>query len=120
MIVTCERCSTQFRLDDKRVPEQGVRVRCSRCKYAFRVELPVSGEEERIQRAAARGLEPDTPDVTQDLPDEEEDWEFNDHRPTADAQESDGGEVETESGAQGSDGGEVEAESGAEEDESAL
>jgi predicted Zn finger-like uncharacterized protein len=107
VIVTCERCSTQFRLDDKRVPEQGVRVRCSRCKYAFRVELPVSGEEERIQRAAARGLEPDTPDVTQDLPDEEEDWEFNDHRPTADAQESDGGEVE------------VEAESGAEEDESA-
>jgi predicted Zn finger-like uncharacterized protein len=93
VIITCERCSTQFRLDDERVPEQGVRVRCSRCKYAFHVEPPASSENERIQRAAARGLEPDTPEITQDLPDEEEDWKFNDDRPAGDEGESDAGEV---------------------------
>jgi predicted Zn finger-like uncharacterized protein len=99
VIVTCERCSTQFRLDDKRVPERGVRVRCSRCKYAFRVEPLVSSGDERIQRAAARGLEPDTPEVTQDLLDEEEDWQFNDDRPAADEGEPGAGEVPAESDA---------------------
>jgi predicted Zn finger-like uncharacterized protein len=80
VIVTCERCSTQFRLDSKRVPTEGVRVRCSRCKHAFRVDPPAATEEERVDQAAARALEPDTPDITQDMPDEEEDWEFNDER----------------------------------------
>jgi predicted Zn finger-like uncharacterized protein len=116
VIVTCERCSTQFRLDDKRVPEQGVRVRCSRCKYAFRVERPVSSEDERVHRAAARGLEPDTPDVTQDLPDEEEDWEFNDHGPGADAQESDTEEVAVESHTPEPEADEGVAESGADDE----
>jgi len=117
VIVTCERCSTQFRLDDNRVPEQGVRVRCSRCKYAFRVERPVSSEDERIQQAAARALEPDTPDVTQDLPDEEEDWEFNDHGPEAEASGAE--DVAAESDAREPEESELEAEAGAEDEEPA-
>lgn len=40
MIVTCERCATQFQLDDARIPPGGVRVRCSRCRHAFEIELP--------------------------------------------------------------------------------
>jgi hypothetical protein len=107
-------------LDDKRVPEQGVRVRCSRCKYAFRVERPVSSEDERVHRAAARGLEPDTPDVTQDLPDEEEDWEFNDHGPSADAQESDTEEVAIETDTAEPEASEDVADSGAEEEDLPL
>lgn len=35
MILTCERCETRFRLDEKRLPAGGARVRCSRCKHAF-------------------------------------------------------------------------------------
>ncbi len=126
MIVTCERCSTQFRLDDSRVPDQGVRVRCSRCKYAFRVERPASSQDERIRQATARALEPDTPDVTRDLPDdedvtqdlpeEEEDWEFNDHGPGADARASGADEVAAGSHAQQPEGVGLEAEAGAEQE----
>ncbi|MEE9607660.1 MAG: zinc-ribbon domain-containing protein, partial [Myxococcota bacterium] len=35
MIVTCEKCSTQFYLDDSKIPKRGVKARCSRCKHAF-------------------------------------------------------------------------------------
>jgi len=35
LILTCERCETRFRLDEKRLPAGGARVRCSRCKHAF-------------------------------------------------------------------------------------
>lgn len=103
MIVTCERCTTQFQLDDTRVPETGVRVRCSRCKHAFQVERPARNELEKIHRVARRALEEseEGPDITQDLPpssvvdasggpgpadrefldDGESDWEFNDGAP---------------------------------------
>lgn len=69
MIVTCERCSTQFQLDDSRVPKRGVNVRCSRCKHAFRV-LPESeraGESASDPVRRARG-ESDTKEITQDVP----------------------------------------------------
>jgi predicted Zn finger-like uncharacterized protein len=89
VIVTCERCSTQFRLDDSRIPRQGARVRCSRCKHAFRVEVPVSDEDERIQRAAEQALESKTPPATQDLVTDEEDWEFNDARPSGQSDAAD-------------------------------
>ena len=95
MIVTCERCATQFQLDESRVPEGGARVRCSRCKHAFVVTPPAGSPEQEIHRAASRALESGiTPDVTQDLPpesiassadDSESDWEFNDDRAAAEA-----------------------------------
>ena len=37
MIVQCERCKTKYRLDDERVRDEGVKVRCSKCKYIFMV-----------------------------------------------------------------------------------
>ncbi|MBW2233204.1 MAG: zinc-ribbon domain-containing protein, partial [Deltaproteobacteria bacterium] len=40
MIVTCTNCDTSFQLDDARVPNQGIRVRCSRCKEAFFLQHP--------------------------------------------------------------------------------
>ena len=45
MIITCEQCSTQFQLDDSRVPAQGVRVRCSRCRHAFFAKPPAPAGE---------------------------------------------------------------------------
>jgi predicted Zn finger-like uncharacterized protein len=102
VIVTCERCETEFQLDEARVPEGGARVRCSRCKHAFFVMRPAASVEEQVDQAASLALADDpTPDVTEDLPDEadapsdepasvadaadptdgaddtESDWEFN-------------------------------------------
>ncbi len=37
MIIQCERCSTKFRLDDSRVTEKGVKVRCAKCRHVFSV-----------------------------------------------------------------------------------
>jgi predicted Zn finger-like uncharacterized protein len=99
VIVTCERCKTEFQLDDARVPADGARVRCSRCKHAFFVMPPAASVEEEIDRAARLALDDDpTPDVTEDLPDHvakapqasrsaegaeegESDWEFNEDLP---------------------------------------
>ncbi len=37
MIVQCEKCQSKFRLDDTLVKKEGTKVRCSVCKYVFRV-----------------------------------------------------------------------------------
>lgn len=37
MIIQCEKCQARFRLDDSRVTDRGVKVRCTRCKHVFRV-----------------------------------------------------------------------------------
>ncbi|HIJ95699.1 MAG TPA: DUF3426 domain-containing protein [Desulfuromonadales bacterium] len=37
MIIKCEKCLTKFRLDDARVTEKGVKVRCVKCKHVFAV-----------------------------------------------------------------------------------
>lgn len=43
MIIKCEQCQTKFRLDDSKVTEKGVKVRCAKCKHVFSVrkEQPV-------------------------------------------------------------------------------
>jgi predicted Zn finger-like uncharacterized protein len=43
MIIQCGQCRAKFRLDDSRVAEKGVKVRCARCKHLFIVtrEQPV-------------------------------------------------------------------------------
>jgi len=35
MIIQCEKCKTRFKLDDSRITDCGVRVRCSRCSHTF-------------------------------------------------------------------------------------
>lgn len=44
MIVHCDQCSTNFRLDDAKVKDAGVRVRCSKCRHIFTV-FPESPRE---------------------------------------------------------------------------
>ncbi|HEX5068349.1 MAG TPA: zinc-ribbon domain-containing protein [Myxococcota bacterium] len=67
MIVTCERCATQFQLDDSRVPARGVRVRCSRCKNAFRVVPPGQRAADEIAELSRRAREDSQEEITQDL-----------------------------------------------------
>lgn len=43
MIVSCEKCSTKFKIPDEKVTEKGVKVRCTKCSHTFRVSKPASG-----------------------------------------------------------------------------
>ena len=45
MIAVCPRCGARYRIDEGRVPAEGVRLRCARCEATFRVS----------PRAASRG-----------------------------------------------------------------
>jgi len=97
VVIACEHCNTRFQLDDARVPETGVRVRCSRCKHSFFV-APAGGDDEALHAVAAEAAvsaAPSLPTPTEDLPpppaeagvppespsrsggDVEEDWQFN-------------------------------------------
>jgi predicted Zn finger-like uncharacterized protein len=81
VIITCEKCATQFQLDEARIPERGARVRCSRCKHAFHVKKEAAVPD-RVERAVESAL------TERELPAsvsagalqegfEESDWEFN-------------------------------------------
>jgi len=53
MIVSCPRCKTKFKLDDARVPPEGLKLKCSRCRGAFLVKrrptrVPSEGKKARI------------------------------------------------------------------------
>lgn len=45
MIILCPKCTTKFRLDDSRVTEKGVKVRCAKCKHVFTVQKEGTEEE---------------------------------------------------------------------------
>lgn len=73
MILTCERCETRFRLDEKRLPAGGARVRCSRCKHAFFVNPGVAPDPERVHQlaeAAVTQTRPPAPAPSWDLDEE--------------------------------------------------
>jgi predicted Zn finger-like uncharacterized protein len=92
VIITCEQCLTQFQLDDSRIPEGGVRVRCSRCKHAFFVK-PATEAGDPVERAVEQALAEDEEQQTGSIQElglaaalrgeveEESDWEFNDETP---------------------------------------
>ena len=73
MIVTCQQCVTQFHLDDAKVPEGGIRVRCSRCKFAFLVESPNGSELERAESIARDAFSPEAGAIDES----ESDWKFS-------------------------------------------
>jgi predicted Zn finger-like uncharacterized protein len=84
VIVTCEQCETQFQLDDAKVPETGIRVRCSRCKHAFFVESLHRSDTERADDLAREALAQDSAAASRSrdsnasgLEDGESDWQFN-------------------------------------------
>lgn len=105
MIIICEKCDTRFNLDDSRIPADGVKVRCSRCKHAFFVQpeqtpgasdaeaaadlahdavadQASSSETQTLEQGDDRTqmLEQGSVDFsspTRDDAEEESDWEFN-------------------------------------------
>ncbi len=45
MIIQCEQCSTKFRLDDSKVTDKGVKVRCAKCRHVFTVKKDLPDTE---------------------------------------------------------------------------
>lgn len=39
MIVTCDGCTTKYLLADEKVPEIGIRVRCPKCRFVWRLNF---------------------------------------------------------------------------------
>lgn len=55
MIIQCEQCRTKFKLDDSRVTERGVRVRCAKCRHVFtvrRADAAPQASDETVVMAA--------------------------------------------------------------------
>ena len=70
MIIQCEKCETRFRLDESRMPPQGARVRCSRCKTAFFVAHPDASAQQALDEVVAEATSPGGPlgpGTTEDL-----------------------------------------------------
>ena len=47
----CEKCHTKYQLDDARVTESGVRMRCTRCEHVFTVRKAVAVRSSNSPRA---------------------------------------------------------------------
>lgn len=63
MIIVCPECSTKFNVHSDRIPDNGAKVRCARCKHIFLVEKPVEEKpfsqvipEENEQRPSAESV----------------------------------------------------------------
>jgi len=54
MVVVCGKCQRKFNLDDAKIPEGGVRVRCSKCGFTFRVQKLTPPPEEKPLAPAPR------------------------------------------------------------------
>jgi predicted Zn finger-like uncharacterized protein len=49
MVISCPECSTRFRVDEGKIPAQGARIRCARCKHIFTVTPPAPEPENPIE-----------------------------------------------------------------------
>jgi predicted Zn finger-like uncharacterized protein len=45
MVISCPECSTRFRVDEGKIPAQGAKIRCARCKHIFTVTPPAPEPE---------------------------------------------------------------------------
>ena len=62
MIIQCEKCLTRFRLDDSRVTDKGVKVRCTKCKHVFTVQKDVSEADSFEPEGVMAGLSSSAPE----------------------------------------------------------
>jgi len=70
LIVTCGECSTSFQLDESRIPPEGARVRCSRCKHAFFLPNPTTSQTDAVHSIAQEAATDPTlgmPNAAEDL-----------------------------------------------------
>ncbi len=75
MIIQCEKCLTKFRLDDSRVTERGVKVRCTKCKHVFTVRKE-EPEAEPFESESAVAVLPSPVEQSEAPPMQSEDQHF--------------------------------------------
>lgn len=61
MIVECDKCHAKFRLDDSKITERGVKVRCSKCKNVFTVTKQSTQAEDKTVISSAPPPPPPPP-----------------------------------------------------------
>ena len=61
MIIQCEQCSTKFRLDDSRIKDNGVKVRCAKCRHVFTVKKE---QPDAVQKSDFGAILDQTPGFT--------------------------------------------------------
>ena len=49
MIVSCDGCQTKYKLGDDKVPEAGIRVRCPKCRFVWRLTPPPAAVDTGIE-----------------------------------------------------------------------
>jgi len=64
IVITCESCGTQFRLDSSRITKPKSKVRCSQCRNVFQVEPP-EDEDALVYIEVSEGEEGLMPDTLQ-------------------------------------------------------
>ena len=62
MIITCDECSTRFRLDESLLKDEGSKVRCSLCKHVFTAFPPAGDALLDMETPAQPDM--DTPPIT--------------------------------------------------------
>ena len=78
MVIQCESCQTEFKLDESLLKKEGTKVRCSRCRHVF-TAYPTSsglpGETDKIPDISegAASVFPEKTDAM--VPETEEEWE---------------------------------------------
>ncbi|MCG8643563.1 MAG: zinc-ribbon domain-containing protein [Desulfobacterales bacterium] len=88
MIITCEKCSTSFNLDDAMVKADGSKVRCSVCRHIFLAYPPPAEEDTGLHGtdpepgkdvSPVPEAYPDEPEFSQDAPpDPDDDFSITD------------------------------------------
>jgi predicted Zn finger-like uncharacterized protein len=65
MIVTCDGCQTKYLLGDEKVPDNGIRVRCPKCRFVWRLNPP---EHQDSVFEVSTGEFASTPPVAEESP----------------------------------------------------
>lgn len=65
MVVTCDGCQTKYLLGDEKVPDKGIRVRCPKCRFVWRLN-PSEPQDSAFE--VSSGEFASTPPVTDDAP----------------------------------------------------
>ena len=68
MVIQCDSCQAKFRIDDSKVGEKGVKVRCTKCKNVFVVkpEVPPAAEAGEAPGFGEEAAPPPTPEPAED------------------------------------------------------
>lgn len=68
MVISCPECSTRFRVDESKIPAQGAKIRCARCKHVFAVSPPAPEPELTLDETPAAAPAAPAPEPAPEAP----------------------------------------------------